>query len=124
MKSKDELKEIDTKNRTFYYFDDIIKDRDIYSVDILLDKKSYELYKNILTYNISYKTSNGLKPLRIRFDKTDGFIRVLDGEIKHLVLFCYGLFDKISERFKYLISEKVVLEKYESQFYKNKHLFI
>ena len=79
MKSKDELKEIDIKNRTFYYFDDIIKDRDIYSVDILLDKKSYELYKNILTYNISYKTSNGLKPLRIRFDKTDGFIRVLDG---------------------------------------------
>ena len=42
MERKDELKEIDTKNRTFYYFDVMIKDRDIYSVDILLDKKSYE----------------------------------------------------------------------------------
>ena len=42
MERKDELKEIDIKNRTFYYFDVMIKDRDIYSVDILLDKKSYE----------------------------------------------------------------------------------
>ena len=32
-------------------YDDIIKDRDIYSVDILLDKKSYEPYKNILTFH-------------------------------------------------------------------------
>ena len=38
MEIKDEFKEIDTKNRTCYYFDDTIKDRDIYSVDILWDK--------------------------------------------------------------------------------------
>ena len=37
MESKDELKEIDIKNHTCYYFDDIIKDRDIYSIDTLLD---------------------------------------------------------------------------------------
>ena len=37
MENKDELKEIDIKNRAHYYFDDIITDRDIYSVDILLD---------------------------------------------------------------------------------------
>ena len=36
-KYKDELKKIDIKNRTCYYFDDIITNRDIYSVDILLD---------------------------------------------------------------------------------------
>ena len=35
MESKDELKEIGFKYRTCYYFDDIIKDKDIYSVDIL-----------------------------------------------------------------------------------------
>ena len=35
MELKDEFKEIDIKNRTCYYFDDTIKDRDIYSVDIL-----------------------------------------------------------------------------------------
>ena len=28
-----------------------------------------------------------LQPLRIRFDEIDGFIMVLDGEIKHLILF-------------------------------------
>ena len=39
MGSKTELKEIDIKNRTCYYFDDIIKDVDIYFSDILLDKK-------------------------------------------------------------------------------------
>ena len=53
MKSKNELKEFDIKNRTCYYFDDIITDRDIYSVDILLDTKIYE---NISVYDISYKT--------------------------------------------------------------------
>ena len=30
MESKDELKEIDIKNSTCYYFDDIIKNVDIY----------------------------------------------------------------------------------------------
>ena len=106
MESKDKLKEIDFKNRTCYYFDDIIKNGDIYFVDILLDEISDKTYENVLIYNISYKTSTGPKPLRIRFDKIDGFIRVLDGEIKHLVLFDYGLFDEISDRIKYLISEK------------------
>ena len=38
MERKDELKEIDIKNRTCYYFDDIIRDLDIY-FDILLDEK-------------------------------------------------------------------------------------
>ena len=59
-----------------------------------------------MVYNISHKTSTGPKPLRIRFDKIDRFIRVLDGKIKHLVLFDYGLLDKICDRIKYLISEK------------------
>ena len=44
--------------------------------------------------------------MRIRFDKIDAFIRVLDGEIKHLVLFGYGLFGKICDKTKYLIREK------------------
>ena len=56
------------------YFDDIIKDFDI-NFDILLDKKLYE--------NISYKTSTGPKPLRISFDKIDGFTRVRGGEFRY-----------------------------------------
>ena len=57
--SKDKLKKNDIKNRTCFYFDDIMKDIDINFSDILLDEK---LYENISVYNISYKTSTGLKP--------------------------------------------------------------
>ena len=53
-----------------YYFADIITDRDIYSVDILLSGKSFETYADLLVCNISYKTSTGPKSLRISFDKT------------------------------------------------------
>ena len=86
-----------------YYFDAIIKDRDINSSNILLDKKSHE---NISVYDVSYKTSTGSKPWRIRFDKIDGFIRVCGGEFRYLVLFDDRLFDKICDKIKYLISEK------------------
>ena len=51
IKYKNELKEIDIKNRTCYYFDDIITNRDIYSVDILSDEKIYE---DTPIYDISY----------------------------------------------------------------------
>ena len=67
-----------------YYIDDIITVIDINFSNILLDKK---LYKNISVYDISYKTSTGPKPLRIWFDKIDGFIRVRGGESRYLVLF-------------------------------------
>ena len=82
MESQDELKEIDIKNRTCYYFDDIMEVSEVYSGNILLDKKPY---KDILIYDISYKTFMGLNPLRIRFHKKDGFIKIYDG-IKYLLL--------------------------------------
>ena len=88
MKSKNELKEIDLKNRMCYLFDDIITDRDIYSVDISLDKKF------ITVYDLSHKTSTVPKPLRIRFNKLDEFTRVCGSEFKHLVLFNNGLYNK------------------------------
>ena len=53
MESKDELKEIDIKTRTCYYFDDIMTVGSINFSDILLDKKSHE---NTLIFDISYKT--------------------------------------------------------------------
>ena len=70
----------------------------------------YELYENISVYELSYKTSTGPKPSRIRFDKIDGFIRVGGDEFRHLVFFDYQLFDKVCDKIKYLISEKVVLQ--------------
>ena len=59
-----------------------------------------KLYDNISVYNILHKVPTGPKPLRITFDKIDGFIRSLDGKIKHLILFDYGLFIKIRENIK------------------------
>ena len=105
MESEDALKEIGMKNHTRYYFDNMIKVSDIYSVDFLLDKKSYETHENTLVYNIPYETT-GPKPLCIRFDRINWFIRVLDGEIKHSILCDYGLFNKICDRIKYLIRNK------------------
>ena len=53
MDSKDKLKEIDVKNRTCYYFDDIKGARDVDFSEILSDEKSYKTHKNILIYDIS-----------------------------------------------------------------------
>ena len=103
MKSKNELKEIDIKNRPCFYFDDIINGTKINFSNILLDKKSYE---NISVYSISYKTLTGPKRLRIKFDKIDRFIILIDGKIEHLILFGYGLFNKICDKIKYLISKE------------------
>ena len=49
--SNDELKEIDIKNGTLYYFDDTIEIKDFNLDDLLVDEKSYE---KILVRNISY----------------------------------------------------------------------
>ena len=68
MESNDKLNEIDIRNRTCYYFDDIIEIQDFDLDNILIDEKSYE---NILFYNISYRRLIDTKPLRIRFDKID-----------------------------------------------------
>ena len=103
MKSKDELKETDVKNRACLYCDDIIQDMVINFGNILSDKK---LYENVSVYDIFYKTLPGPKPLRIRFDKIDRFIRVCGGEFRHLSLFDYGFFDKICDKIKYLVNEK------------------
>ena len=61
-----------------------------------MDKKSY---KNILIYDISYKTLIGVK------DKVDGSIRVYNGT-RYLVLFGTEKYNAIYNRIRYLISEK------------------
>ena len=59
MVSNGQLKETDVKNRTCYYFDDIIRIEDFDLDNTLLDEKPYE---NILVYDISYKSLIGKKP--------------------------------------------------------------
>ena len=65
-----------------------------------IDEKSY---KNILVYDISYKTLFGSKPLRIKFDEVDRFIRVYDG-IRYVVLFGPEKYDAIYNRIRYLLA--------------------
>ena len=84
MESNDELKDIYLKNRTSYFF----------------DENSYE--------SISYKNFMGAKPLRIRFDKIDGFIKIYD-RTRYLALFSPGIYGAIYDRIRYLISEKSVI---------------
>ena len=109
MESKNELEEIDIKNHMYYYFDDIIRDIDINFSYNLLEEKSYKTYENVLICDISYKTFMGSIPLRIKFDKIDGFIKNYNG-IRYLILLDYGWCGKICDRIKYLINEKVVLQ--------------
>ena len=66
-----------------FRFHDIIKIEEFDLDNILIDEISY---KNILVYNISCKSLIGSRPLCIRFDKIDGFIRIYDGT-RYLMLF-------------------------------------
>ena len=68
-----EYKKVRIKNLTCCYFNDIIKLEDFDLGNMLIDRKSHE---NILIYDILLIES---KPLSIRFDKIDGFIRNYDG---------------------------------------------
>ena len=69
------------------------RDSDFDFDDVLLDEKLYkEKYENILIYDISYKTSTNAKPLCIRFNKIDEFIKTHNG-VTCFVLFDYRWFD-------------------------------
>ena len=70
------VKKVCMKNRTCYYFDDITKLEEFDRNNILIDQISHE---NVLFYDMSYETLIHPKPLPIRFDKIDGFIRIYDG---------------------------------------------
>ena len=98
MESNDKLKEIDIKNCTCYYFNNIIKIEDF-------DFDNVKSYKNILVHDISYKTLIGAKPFDIRFDKRNEFIRVYNGA-RYLVLFGLEKYDPSFYRIGYIIGVK------------------
>ena len=58
-----------------------------------------------IVYNISYKTLIGAKPICIRFDKIDGFIRVYHGT-RYLALFGGEKYDLICNKIRCLIGVK------------------
>ena len=83
-------------NSTCHHFNDLIKTEDCDSDKILIDEKSY---KNVLVYNISYKTLIGAIPMHIRSNKVDGFIRVYD-VTRYLKLFELGKYQETSNRIR------------------------
>ena len=107
------FKEIHIKTCTCYCFDDIIKIKDFNLDSILIDEKSHQ---NILVYNISYKTLIDAKPLGIRFDKKDGFIRVYDGT-RYLVLFGDEKYNFVYSRIRNLIGVKSSIKYVISHYY-------
>ena len=97
------LKIVRIKNRTRYYLDDIIKLDDFDIDNILIDAKSH---KNILIYDISYKTLIGSTPLRTRFDiKIDGITRIYE-RTRYLTLFGSIKYDAFKDKIRYLITIK------------------
>ena len=98
------MQKFQIKNRTCYYIDDIIEFEDFDFDNSLIVEKSH---KNILIYNMAYKTLIGAKLSHIRFNinKIGGFIRVFDGS-RYLVLFGPEQNDAIYNKIRYLISQK------------------
>ena len=84
------LKQINIKNRTYFFYNDIIHIGTFDSNMLKLDKKSY---KNLDIYNIGYVTVkkfgsgydiNSVNPLYLRTDNASGYIEEINGN-KYLV---------------------------------------
>ena len=62
MSSKVEDIDIDIKNRTYYFFNDMINIKNFYPNNIKIDENSY---KDILIYYIGYVTFKDLKYVKV-----------------------------------------------------------
>ena len=84
------IKQINIKNETYYFYNDIIDIKMFDSNMLKLDKK---LYKDLDIYNIGYVTIkkigygydiNSVNPLYLRIDNANGYIEEINGD-KYLV---------------------------------------
>ena len=84
------LKQINIKNRTYYFYNDII---DLKKFDARLLKVDKKSYKNIGIYNIGYitikkiddcKNNYSVNPLYLRVDYASGYIEENNGN-KYLI---------------------------------------
>ena len=84
------MKQINIKNRTYYFYNDIIDIETFDSNNLKLDKKTY---KNLDIYNIGYVTikkishgydANSVNPFYLRIDNASGYIEEIN-EDKYMV---------------------------------------
>ena len=86
----DQVKDLNIKNCTYYFFNDIINIKNFDPNNIEIDKKSY---KNILTYCIEYVTFKdskyikiySVKPLYLIFRNVNGYFEEIN-KSKYLTL--------------------------------------
>ena len=85
------IKEMNIKNQTYYFYNDIIDNETFDSNNLKVDKKTY---KNLDIYNIGYVTIkkigqgydvNCVNPLYLCFDNASGYIEEIS-EDKYLVM--------------------------------------
>ena len=103
------VKDIDIKNCTYYFFDDIIKLKNFDSSNIKIDEESY---KNILIYYIGYVTIkdskyikiNSVNPLYLIFNKVNGYFEEINGS-KYLMLVPTNESKEIIKKFEKLRSK-------------------
>ena len=84
------VKDINIKNHTYYFFDDTINIKDFDPNNIKIDEKSY---KNVLIYCIAYVTIknskyvkiNSVNPLYLMFNKMNEYFEEIN-EDKYLIL--------------------------------------
>ena len=99
-----ELKQINIKNRSYYFYNDMINLKNFEPNVLKIDKKSY---KNIGIYNIGYITIKkiddyesiySVNPLYLRVNNTNGYIEQKDGN-KYLI------FDDLEDENKDLLKK-------------------
>ena len=106
------VKDINTKNQTYYFFYDIIYIENFDPKNIKIDEKSY---KNILIYYIEYVTIKkdlknvSVNPLYIIFGKINGYFEDINGD-KYLMLLSTNeskekikKYEELSIKIRYLI---------------------
>ena len=111
-----ECKTVCIKSLICYYLCDIIKLEDCDLDNILIDKNSHE---NSLIYDISCKTLIDPKPLRIRLNQIDEFIRIYD-ETRYFTLFSSEKYEVIYNKMtlrNVIIHVKSVLSKDKNHCY-------
>ena len=79
------IKDINIKNRTYYFYDDMVNIKDFDSNFLKIDKKSL---KNVAIYYIGYTTKkdkyaiNKVNPFYLNVHEVDGFIEEKEGSKK------------------------------------------
>ena len=118
-----ETKELNIKNQTYYYFDDMIDIKDFQSNLLKIDKKSY---KDVDIYYFGYitmkklgdcKNIHGVNPLYLIFYSATGYFKEKYGE-KYLIL---NSTEKYKEVFSGNKSEIETINGEKEMFYENNY---